>query len=162
VRFRRGSFVDVELPECVAVAAVGEVLGYAFDPRAGRPALRSLFSRVHSALRPGGLFLFDVAGPGRGPVRGVRKTFFEGEDWTIYSETSEQPAARTLHRGSVFFRRDGRLYRPGEELHVLNLHGPHEVEEDLAAAGFRVRGLRHYGDLRLPRGLNAFLAKVGR
>lgn len=162
VRFRRASFVDVELRECIAVAAVGEVLGYAFDPRAGRPALRSLFSRVHTALRPGGLFLFDIAGPGRGPARGVRTRFFEGEDWTICSETSENHAATTLHRRSVFFRRHGRHYRRGEELHVLNLHEPHDVEEDLAAAGFRVRRLRHYGDLRLPRGLNGFLARVRR
>ena len=162
VRFRRASFVDVQLPACVAVAAVGEVLGYAFDPRAGRPALRNLFSRIHTALRPGGLFLFDVAGPGRGPARGVRTRFFEGQDWTICSETSENRAAKTLRRHSVFFRRDGRLYRRGEELHVLNLYEPNEVEEDLAAASFRVRRIRHYGDLRLPRGLNGFLATVRR
>jgi len=68
-RFKRASFVDVDFPECVAVTAVGEVLGYAFDSRARRPAIRSLFHRVRAALRPGGVFLFDVAGPGRGPAR---------------------------------------------------------------------------------------------
>src|SRR5262245_2710330 len=161
-RFKRASFVDAEFPECVAVAAVGEVLGYAFDPRAGRPALRLLFSRVHGALRPGGLLLFDVAGPGRGPERGHRSRFFEGDDWAIYSETSENRSEMTLRRRSVFFRRKGRLYRRGEEIHALNLHEPRAVEEDLRAVGFRVRRLRHYGDLRLPRGLHGFLAAVAR
>src|SRR5262249_41348274 len=110
--------------------------------------------------RPGGLLLFDVAGPGRGPERGHRSRFFEGDDWAIYSETSENRSEMTLRRRSVFFRRKGRLYRRGEEIHALNLHEPRAVEEDLRAVGFRVRRLRHYGDLRLPRGLHGFLAAV--
>jgi SAM-dependent methyltransferase len=161
-RFKRASFVDVDFPECVAVAAVGEVLGYAFDSRARRPAIRSLFHKVRAALQPGGVFLFDVAGPGRGQARGVRRTLFEGKDWTICSETTEDRAARTLRRHSVFFRRRDGGYRRGEELHVLNLLEPGDVADDLAAAGFRARRLRHYGDLRLPRGLNGFLATVRR
>ena len=161
-RFKRASFVDAQLPDCVAVAAVGEVLGYAFDARAGRTALRSLFERVQVALRPRGVFLFDLAGPGRGPVGRARARFFEGPDWTIYSETREDRTAGTLDRHSVFFRRQGRLYRRGEELHVLNLHDPGVVLDDLAAAGFRARRLRHYGDLRLPSGLHGFLATDGR
>jgi SAM-dependent methyltransferase len=159
-RFKRASFLDVDFPECVAVTAVGEVLGYAFDSRARRPAIRSLFHKVHAALLPGGVFLFDVAGPGRGPARGVRRTLFEGEDWTICSETTEDRVAGTLRRHSVFFRRRDGGYRRGEELHVLNLLEPGDVADDLVTAGFRVRRLRHYGDLRLQRGLNGFLATV--
>jgi 2-polyprenyl-3-methyl-5-hydroxy-6-metoxy-1,4-benzoquinol methylase len=30
--FKVGSFESVDLPECVAVTAIGEVLNYAFDP----------------------------------------------------------------------------------------------------------------------------------
>ena len=119
-RFKRASFVDAQLPDCVAVAAVGEVLGYAFDARAGRTALRSLFERVQVALRPRGVF--DLAGLGA-VLWGAR------EQGSSRGPTgpSIRRRAKTAQRApwivtSVFFRRQGRLYRRGEELHVLNLH----------------------------------------
>src|SRR5262245_23015235 len=53
--FRVGSCLTEELPPCVAVAAVGEVLNYLFD-RGNKPvALARLFRRIHAALVPGGL-----------------------------------------------------------------------------------------------------------
>lgn len=154
--FRRASFVDAELPPCIAVTAVGEVLGYAFDARAGT-ALSVLFRRVHGALARGGVFLFDVAGPGRVPARGIDRAFWD-DDWAIFSSNREDAAAQTLTRRMVFFERDGRLYRRGEEEHVLNLHEPQAVVTALRGAGFRVRRLRRYADFGLPRGLHGFLA----
>ena len=61
--FQCGSILDVPLPSAVAAAAVGEVLNYAtaHDPA----ALVGVFARVFAALLPGGVFLFDLAGPGR-------------------------------------------------------------------------------------------------
>ncbi len=44
-RFVEASFVDVRLPLCDAVTAMGEVLSYAFDRRNGRAALGKLFQR---------------------------------------------------------------------------------------------------------------------
>lgn len=154
--FRRASFVDAELPPCVAVAAVGEVLGYAFDRRA-RGGLKALFRRVHGALDPGGLFLFDLAGPGRG-LRGVPLRFVEDADWAIVTEIDEDPRARLLRRRMVFFRRDGRRFTRGEEEHTLTLHEPSRVVDDLRSVGFRVRRLRRYGELALLPGLHGFLA----
>ncbi len=75
--FRVASFVSVPLPACNAVTAVGEVLGYLLDPRHDAAALRRLFARVRAALHPGGLFLFDLPGPGRVPG-GSRRGFSEG------------------------------------------------------------------------------------
>jgi hypothetical protein len=134
------------------------VLGYAFDARAGRAALRALFARIRAALVPGGLLMLDLAGPGRGPVRGVRRTLREGPDFAIVAETTEDPTAGTLTRRNVFFLREGELFRRGEEVHLLNLHDPRAVAGDLADAGFRVRVVRRYSDLRFPRGLAGFLA----
>jgi putative ABC transport system permease protein len=63
-RVPAGEFVcaslhDVELPSCVAVVAMGEILSYA-------GITGELLARVRAALSPGGLFVFDVATPGRG------------------------------------------------------------------------------------------------
>jgi SAM-dependent methyltransferase len=157
-RIERASFVDVEIPPCVAVTAVGEVLGYAFDGRAGRGALRALFARARRALVPGGLLLFDLAGPGRGPATRPRRTWREGDGWTVCLETLERPAEGTLTRRHVLYVRRGAGWRRGDEVHVLNLHDPRAVLEDLAAAGFRARVLRRYGELRFPRGLAGFAA----
>lgn len=154
-----GSFVDAEIPPCIAVTAVGEVLGYAFDPRAGTDALRALFARVRAALPPGGLFLFDLAGPGRGPSGGRAVTnLYEDATWSIVVRTTEDAAAKRLTREQVFFWREGDGWRRGRETHVLHLHDPADVERDLRAAGFRVRRLRRYGERPFPRGLTGFAA----
>lgn len=72
--FVRASFLDYDLPRCVAVAAVGEVFNYLFDDRNAERRLMGLLRRIHSALVPGGLLLFDVAGPGRAGPEGTRTT----------------------------------------------------------------------------------------
>jgi len=61
------SLLRVALPACDAVASIGECLNYAFDRKAGKTELAALFARVNRALRPGGVFIFDVAEPLRIP-----------------------------------------------------------------------------------------------
>jgi hypothetical protein len=50
-RLVRASFVDVDLSSCAGIACIGEVLGSAFDPRAGREALRAWVLRRYGDLR---------------------------------------------------------------------------------------------------------------
>src|SRR5262249_12145976 len=59
-----GSIHRVAFPRCDAVTALGEVLCYL--PNSGRaPAsLRRIVRRAYTALRPGGLFVFDLLVPG--------------------------------------------------------------------------------------------------
>ena len=71
-RFRVESLLSSELPPCVAVAAVGECVNYLFDDRNSSSTLAKLFRRIHAALAPQGLFLFDVVVPGRVPGPGPR------------------------------------------------------------------------------------------
>ena len=52
---RQVAAADLDPPPCVGVAAVGEVLGYLPDPRAGVAALRIVAERARRALVPGGL-----------------------------------------------------------------------------------------------------------
>jgi SAM-dependent methyltransferase len=157
-RFVCSSFLDAELPPCVAVTAMGECLSYAFDPRAGRKSLLPLFRRIRRAVRPGGMLIFDVAEPGREQGRTPRRTWRDEVDWTLCLEAAEDSHELVLTRRITLFRKAGRLYRRSDELHTLALYRRGELLEDLTSAGFDARVLTGYGKLRFPRGLVGFAA----
>lgn len=154
--FRRGSFTDAALPRCDAVVALGEVLGYRFDPRAGRPALRRVCRRVFEALAPGGMFVFDLAGPDRATVDGARARTVAGDDWVVYVRRTE--TGDRLVREIATFRRAGRGWRCTEETHTLTLHRPDRVLDELAAAGFVAAQVAGFGRERFGPGLAGFVA----
>jgi SAM-dependent methyltransferase len=155
--FRRGSLLAAPLPACDAVTALGECVCYAFDARDSVRALARLFRRVHRALRPGGLFVFDVATPGRGAGPPVR--WHAGDGWVVIARVIEDAGKRTLTRRITTFRRSGRAWRRSDELHRLRLYRAEEVLRALTAAGFRARAVRGYGPVRLPRGWVALVAR---
>jgi SAM-dependent methyltransferase len=142
---REGSLWEAELPQCVAVTAFGEVLNYAADERAGAEELPDLFARIHAALQPGGLFMFDFATPGRaGPSR-----THEGQGWRIVSETVE--ADGVLERRMTI---DDRR----EEVHTLRLYEPEFVQKCLEGPGFSSEALVAYCDFGFWPGYAAFAA----
>jgi SAM-dependent methyltransferase len=157
--FRRGSLLAAKVPPCVAVTAIGECLCYFGDGSDPWPALPELFRRIHDALRPGGLLLFDVAAPGRVPGRGPRKGWREGEDWTVLVEAEEDRRRKLLTRRITTFRKVGTLYRRGDEVHRLRLYTRAELGGLLRQAGFRVGFLRAYGKQRFPPGYFAVVAR---
>jgi SAM-dependent methyltransferase len=156
-RFEAASYLDVEIPPCVAVTAIGECFNYQTDARAHGAELGRLFRRVHRALRPGGHFLFDVAEPGRG--RASTGGCFEGDDWAVLVRVEEDTRRGELRRRMTTFRRVGELYRRGEVTHVLRLYWGSELARELRGIGFRVRILCGYGAFRLPLGHVAILAR---
>jgi SAM-dependent methyltransferase len=162
-RLVHGSLFEVELPPgCAAVTAIGECMGYTFDERGGRADVAALLRRIHAALRPGGLLLFDVAGPGREPR--PRRTWTAGEDWLVCVDAVEDAAARELTRAIVVFRHAGGGvgdgWRRSDERHVLRLYDPDELCADLRAAGFAdVEALDAWGELELGSGHTAFAAR---
>src|SRR5205085_1935385 len=88
-RFLHGPLLDADIPPCLAVTAVGEVLNYAFDVRTDLNQMTSLLRRIQVSLRPGGVLLFDVAGPGRaGPTR-RRESSSATDNWTIRALAEE-------------------------------------------------------------------------
>ena len=158
--FRRGSLLKANIPECEAVTSLGECINYLFDKSNSIGRLRCVFERVYSALKPGGLFVFDIAEPGRG--KGPSQRHRQGKDWAVFSDTVEDPGTNRLTRRITTFRRRGKTYVRGEEVHVLQLYGRSEVADELRRAGFRVRTLRGYGEQKMLIGCVGFMARKPR
>jgi len=157
-KFLNASLLDAELPGCVAVAAIGECFNYAFDERAGDEALGVIFARVYDALEPGGLFLFDIAEPGR-ERGGPRRDWSEGPDWTLCLEASEDHESRSLERRITVFREVDGGFRRSDELHHLRLYEVQAVLDALEVVGFEARRLGAYGSaVHFGRGHSGFLA----
>jgi SAM-dependent methyltransferase len=157
-RFRVESLLTAEFPRSVAVAAVGECINYLFDRHNTRSGLARLLRRIHGSLVPGGVFLFDVAEPGRVPGNGVGRTCIEGKDWALLVTHEEDRERRLLTRRITSFRRVGELYRRDQEVHRQRLLARSELAVELRDIGFRVRILRGYGTLRFGRGQVGLLA----
>ncbi|MER2581513.1 MAG: class I SAM-dependent methyltransferase [Candidatus Competibacter sp.] len=157
--FRMESFVTADIPPCVAVTAIGEVFNYTFDTANSAAVRAKTFNRVYKALAPGGLFIFDMAGPARVPSHNLERTFTEGHDWAVMMEVEADTARNLLTRRITSFRKLGDLYRRDFELHQLQLVDPLEVVASLQDIGFSVQTLDCYGSLPLPRGLVGFMAR---
>jgi SAM-dependent methyltransferase len=155
--FRVGSILAAELPPCIAVAAIGEIVNYLFEPANTKAALSGLFERIHAALAPGGILLLDVAGPGRIPGKGPQRAYREGDGWAVLFEARVE--RDVLTRTITSFRRTGELYRRDHEVHRLRLLPPSMIAAMLRRCGLRVRQLRRYGRLALPRGMTGLFAR---
>lgn len=142
--FAQGSLLNAEIPHAVAVTAIGEALNYATDPRAGLAEVERVAGRVHAALDPAGVFLFDIATPGRHGVDIVRK-FHEREGWSMFVRLEEHDGS--LDRRMTIFRTTGEdeLYRRTDEHHVLRLYDPTALTAALERAGFDVEITVDYG-----------------
>jgi SAM-dependent methyltransferase len=151
-RFRQGSLHELEIPPVEAVCAIGEVVNYMADARAGAAALRRFLEQASASLRPGGLLLFDAAAPGRGSSR----SFTEGPGWAVgsLSEETDQLLVRTI----TTFREVEGVWRRTQEVHRLALLATDMVLDALEAAGFESEVLPGYGALSLPPGLPVYRA----
>jgi len=157
-KFIQASFLDVKLPACDAVTSLGECLCYLFDAKNGPKELTKLFGRVYEALRPGGLFVFDIAQPGQ-IKKNDRVRNFAGPDWTILREADEDRERMVLTRRMTVFRQTGKLYRRSEETHRLRLYWGADLARLLREIGFSARVLRAYGKYPLTGNRVALLAR---
>ncbi len=149
-------------PPCDAVTSLGECVNYLFDDQAGSlDALGRMCRRVHDALRPGGVFVCEVAQPGQLRGRQPRRGHRQGDGWAILIEVEEDPHTKTLTRRMTTFCQGGEgggSYRRGEEIHRQRLFETAEMLGALTAAGFRVRTSRRLGAYRLAPAHLAFIA----
>ena len=158
--FRVASLTEARLPRCDAVVAIGEVVTYVRGRDVGTrlPApLRTFFSRVHDALEPGGLFIFDFI------ESGVRRTYppksHSGRGWVIAVQAELDRPRRVLTRRIITIRKAGRQYRRTQEFHRVRIYSRRAVAKALADAGFTASMSRSYGRYRLMPGVVAVIAK---
>lgn len=156
--FHTGSYLDFPLPDCVAVTSVGECLNYLFDPAHSYRQLEQLFARVHRALLPGGLFVFDVVEPGLLGPEPVQKRVVEHDEWTMFLDYSENRTTGVLERNIILFRKTGDCYRKSTEVHTLQLYNREKVRRLLEETGFTVAIHEQYNDLVLRKHNIAFTA----
>ena len=149
-----GSVHETPIPTCDLVLAVGEVLGYRLPGE--ELSTTALLDRAAGALRPGGLLIFGVAAPGRGSGR----RYVLGEGWAVLVDAREDPAAATLVRDIVVFRRIGEGWRRSDEVHRLALERPPDLAAHLRRRGLRARVLRGYGGEALGRGWRVIAARA--
>lgn len=158
-RFVQASIWSAELPNCVAILSFGECLNYLFDARMRRDPLAAaaaLFARAHAALAPGGVFLFDLATPGRGA--GPELRFRQQRNWAVVARVREDHVQQTLTREIVTFRRVVGGFRRSAELHRTRLFRSRVVAMKLRRVGFRVTIRTTLGGVPLGPGMTALLA----
>jgi SAM-dependent methyltransferase len=155
--FRVASLLKTDLPQCAAVTSLGECLSYLFDESNSMRELRRLFRRVYEGLKSGGVFVFDVAEPGRG--KGPRQKHAEGPDWAVVVDVEEDTRTNRLTRSITLFRKAGESYRRDREVHRLRLYKRSDVAKELRGVGFRVRTLRAYGNQPMIKGCVGFIAR---
>ena len=147
--FHVQSFLQFGVPACRAVTALGEVFNYLFDQDNSLDSLRRLFGEVFGALAPQGIFVFDVAEPGRGA--GFQRACTEGEGWTCLVEYEYDRMQQQLTRRIITFRQIGSAYRRHQETHRQQLYRGTTMARILREIGFRVRLVRRYGEYALPK-----------
>lgn len=156
-RFQKASLFKVKLPKCAAVTSISECLNYLFDEH-GKAERQKLFARIYQALQPGGVFIFDVLGAGSLIGANPQRTYTEGKDWTVLAEKEEDKAKDQLTRRITTFRKIGSSWRRSKETHCIHLYNPAELAAELRQAGFQVKIIRAYGDMKFRKALFGIIA----
>ena len=110
-----------------------------------RPAdVQKTFRRVHDALTPGGLFLFDINTPYK--LEGLAGQTFLDETDDIYCvwRTEFDEKRRLCYYGMDLFQRQGNMWRRSFEEHREYAYTRPQLTRFLKAAGFT--GIHVYGD----------------
>ena len=142
--FMLASLWDVTIPSCTAVVSIGECLNYEFDGEVSLKKVRNLFSRVFDALKPNGLFVFDVLCEGSVEGDGITKNFTEGKDWLVAVERSETYNA--IQRRIISFVSHQYGYKRTLEVHRVTKFNIEEIEQLLRDTGFYIEIDDAYGE----------------
>ena len=110
-------------------------------------ALRETFSRVLAALKPGGLFIFDVNSEAK--LRGLDGQLLLDEDDEVFClwRAEFDADSRICSYGMDIFQKQGKLWVRDREEHLEYAYRVEELCQWLAEAGFS--HIQSYGDRRL-------------
>jgi SAM-dependent methyltransferase len=152
-RFRVATIERLRLPACDAVVAVGEIVSYV---PGGLRALQRFFRRVHDALRPGGVLLFDFIESAAGRTFAAKS--FRGADWALAARATFEPSRKLLTRRIAVVRTIGRRARHASEIHRVRVYSRAELRRALERVGLSAAISRSYGAYRLMTGDAAVIA----
>lgn len=109
--------------------------------------VRQTFDQVYRALKPGGVFLFDVHSLYK--IREVfgDHTFTLAEDEISYIWECECDGEDSVVHDLTIFVQEGHLYRRYDELHVQRGYAMEDILEWLKQSGFQE--IHHYADFEL-------------
>lgn len=118
-------------------------VNYVTDPA----ALRETFSRVLAALRPGGLFIFDINSEAK--LRGLDGQILLDEDDEVFClwRAEFNAESRICSYGMDIFQKQGKLWARDREEHLEYAYRVEELRQWLAEAGFS--HVQSYGDRKL-------------
>ena len=154
-QYLRGSFAEVAIPECDAATSLGEPMNYLNSG----PAMRRTMRNVFAALRPGGVFVFDVRHPANQTIA-PRDHHRVAKDWFCYARIEEDFRKNRLTRHIITFRRmKNGNYRRNDEVHRLMVFSRVVVTEWLRKIGFRVKTCRAYGAYKLGTRQSVFICR---
>lgn len=142
--FIHQSMQALRLPEPVdSVVCCLDSLNYVTDPADCREAFR----RVCGALRPGGVFVFDINTPYK--LRGLDGQVFLDEDEDVYCvwRAEFDPEENICYYGLDLFQQTGTLWRRSFEEHREYAYEPEQLRRELLQAGFS--DVRLYADRQL-------------
>jgi SAM-dependent methyltransferase len=155
--FKVGSFLNIDLPRCSVITALGEIFNYLFDETNNLKQLTQFFKRVYKALEPEGLFIFDIAEPGR--LANIKQRNAMGKDWAMLVNYQEDSKTHHFIRDITVFRKIKNHYRRSQERHELQLYRGSQLAEILRNVGFHVRLTRGYGKHRFPKAYAGIIAR---
>lgn len=121
-------------------------LNYITDPA----DLEKVLAGVHSYLKPGGLFIFDLVVVNKLSLTGGDTTFFDDTDLSLIWDTSYDKAQDIWEVTLTGFVRKGELYEKFTEVHREKHYAREEIEPLLAAAGFELLDVFHSFTLEPP------------
>ncbi|RJQ07068.1 MAG: class I SAM-dependent methyltransferase [Bacillota bacterium] len=120
-------------PEFDLVICLYDSINYLTRPHELADALRGFLR----AVRPGGLFIFDVNSATRLIQMTETSIFMEGPGWAFIEQNDYDPATRIWEiRVTGFVRTRGNLYRRFREVHRERAYTEREIRDLLAGAGF--------------------------
>ncbi len=155
--FQQGSVYEVQLPPCIAVTSIGEVLSYVFEESSHQDQLEKLFQHIYQQLLPDGLFLFDLI------IKDDTSKIFShmwrtGKNWAVLAETCEDPSGQFLKREIISFRDSGKGYQRSEEIHYQEIASTETIKDMLREIGFTVDVQHQYGNTNVASHRKVFYA----
>ncbi len=153
------SIYDFEIPECDLVCSIGECFNYLFDNKGDLNELRKLFANIHSALRLGGYFVFDILTLKLIDTSYANSRIIEQDSWTIFLEIEADRDQSILTRKITLFLKKEGCYKKSKETHRQKLYIKNDIETLLTDIGFEIAQINEYNGLPFKPGHIGFICK---